>query len=165
MWINCHDRFWFHGLTDSDIAALESSGATELPHLITVWVHAALNKGLLSLSNPPDPTYQRRSSASAAAPTVVLVTTFVSDAMRFSLSDGVTVLSNMEAYVFSSVSSMQINRRIRNNQKIQHLARRLFRDIGVGILNAETRAASRSSGHDVLPASLLHPIPDRLQGP
>ncbi len=94
------------------------------------------------------------------------MTTFVSDAMRFSLSDGVTVLSNMEAYVFSSVSSMQINRRIRNNQKIQLLARRLFRDIGVGILNAETRAASRSSGHDdVLPASLLHPIPDRLQGP
>ncbi len=80
VFINCHNRFWFHTLTDGDIASIETSSSAELPNLITRWIQEAIRDGLLSLSNPPDPTYQRRSSASAAASPVGLVTTFVYDA-------------------------------------------------------------------------------------
>ncbi len=79
VWIDCHERFWFRTLTESDLAAVETLSSVELAILITSWVQEAINAGALSLSNPPDPACQRRSNDSGALLAAGLVTTYVYD--------------------------------------------------------------------------------------
>jgi len=75
VWIDCHERFWFHTLTENDLAAIETLNQAELPNLITNWIQEAINKGLLSLSNPPEPHCRlSRSDSDASLPLGSLVT-------------------------------------------------------------------------------------------
>jgi len=75
VWIDCHERRWFRSLTVSDLAAVETLSCAELPILITSWVQEAIDKGSLSLSNPPEPYYRlSRSGSDISLPVGSLVT-------------------------------------------------------------------------------------------
>ena len=77
VWIDCHERFWFRTLIDSDFAALETLSPAELPNLVTGWVQEAIHNGLLSLSNPPEYAYCPTSNMLNAPSPVGFAVTYV----------------------------------------------------------------------------------------